>query len=99
MDLDFGIIWKKTSFYAELSKTDLDIWFGGLGGGEKFLITTKICVNYFCFCSYFRISSSHHFSTYANSEATAGLYKGAFVITAVPADTFINMKVRVINSF
>lgn len=51
-----------------------------------------------------KIRSSHHFSTYANSEATAGLYKGAFVITAVPADTFINMKgwtkgIVIINGF
>ena len=42
---------------------------------------------------YFRIYGSHKFKPFTHSDFTLGLYKGSFVITAEPADSFINMKV------
>lgn len=51
-----------------------------------------------------KIYGSHHFKPYTHSDYTTGLYKGSFVITAEPADSFIKMKnwnkgIVIVNGF
>lgn len=51
-----------------------------------------------------KVSNSHQWKTYANSEETIGLYKGSFTVSTVPMDTFISMKgwtkgIVIVNGF